>query len=102
MFLSIKEMELRKVRFDETFPPGQVDFSGVEVRQAGPLHAAGSAELLANTVVMTIALYAVLFFLGPATSVLRERSHPNQFLYQRNCSKIPLLHVHNLLVPFVP
>ena len=49
MFLSIKEMELRKVRFDETFPPGQVDFSGAEVRQTGPLHAAGSAELLANT-----------------------------------------------------
>jgi uncharacterized protein len=49
MFLSIKEMELRKVRFDETFQPGQVDFSGAEVRQAGPLHAAGTAELLANT-----------------------------------------------------
>ena len=49
MLLSIKEMELRKVRFDETFPPGEVDFSGAEVRQAGPLHAAGSAELLANT-----------------------------------------------------
>ena len=27
MFLSIKEMEVRKVRFDETFPPGEIDFS---------------------------------------------------------------------------
>ena len=49
MFLSIKEMEVRKVRFDETFPPGEIDFSGAEVRQTSPLHAEGLAELLANT-----------------------------------------------------
>ncbi len=49
MFLSVKEMELRKVRFDETFKPGEVDFTGEDVRQASPLHAAGMAELLANT-----------------------------------------------------
>lgn len=49
MFLSIKEMEVRKVRFDETFQPGEIDFTGEDVRQAAPLHAAGAAELLANT-----------------------------------------------------
>ena len=49
MFLSIKEMELRKVRFDETFQPGQVDFADADVVQTGPLHASGVAELLANT-----------------------------------------------------
>jgi uncharacterized protein len=49
MFLSIKEMEVRKVRFDETFEPGQIDFQDVEVRQAGPLHVTGVAELLPNT-----------------------------------------------------
>lgn len=49
MFLSIKEMEVRKVRFDETFQPGEIDFSGAEVQQSGPLHADGIAELLANT-----------------------------------------------------
>ena len=49
MFLSIKEMEVRKVRFDETFPPGEIDFSGAEVSQAGPLRVEGVAELLANT-----------------------------------------------------
>src|SRR5579864_5158826 len=49
MFLSIKEMEVRKVRFDETFPPGEIDFSGYEVTQAGPLHVVGTAELLHNT-----------------------------------------------------
>jgi DUF177 domain-containing protein len=49
MFLSIKEMEVRKVRFDETFAPGQIGFEEEEVEQDGPLHAAGVAELLANT-----------------------------------------------------
>jgi uncharacterized protein len=49
MFLSIKEMEVRKVRFDETFEAGQIDFSGAEIEQAGPLHVEGVAELLANT-----------------------------------------------------
>jgi uncharacterized protein len=49
MFLSVKEMEVRKVRFDETFAPGQIDFSGEELEQKSPLKAAGSAELLANT-----------------------------------------------------
>jgi uncharacterized protein len=49
MFLSIKEMELRKVRFDETFAPGQIDFSGEALEQATPLHAAGTAELLPHS-----------------------------------------------------
>ena len=44
MFLSIKEMELRKVRFDETFQPGGIDFSSEELEQISPLHAAGTAE----------------------------------------------------------
>jgi DUF177 domain-containing protein len=49
MFLSVKEMEQRKVRFDETFQPGQIDFSGEELVQGSPLQATGSAELLAHT-----------------------------------------------------
>jgi uncharacterized protein len=49
MFLSIKEMELRKIRFDETFAPGELDFEEDEIQQTGPLHARGTAELLANT-----------------------------------------------------
>ena len=49
MFLSIKEMELRKVRFDETFAPGDLDLQQEEIQQAGPLHVQGTAELLANT-----------------------------------------------------
>lgn len=49
MFLSLKEMELRKLRFEETFPPGEILFSGGEFRQASPLRVSGSAELLPNT-----------------------------------------------------
>jgi uncharacterized protein len=49
MFLSIKDMEIRKVRFDETFQPGAIDFSDAELRQVTPLHAEGFAVLLAHT-----------------------------------------------------
>jgi len=49
MFLSVKEMEVRKVRFDETFEPGRIEFLGEELEQASPLHATGTAELLPDT-----------------------------------------------------
>src|SRR4029077_8467917 len=49
MLLSIKQLEVKEVRFDETFPPGEIDFSGYEVTQAEPLHVVGVAELLHNT-----------------------------------------------------
>src|SRR5438105_15748242 len=49
MFLSVKEMEVRKIRFDETFAAGQIDFSGEDLEQASPLRVAGSAELLAHS-----------------------------------------------------
>jgi len=49
MFLSVKEMELRKIRFDETFQPGQIDFTDEDLEQGSPLHVAGSAELLAHS-----------------------------------------------------
>jgi uncharacterized protein len=49
MFLSVKEMELRKVRFDETYEAGQIDFSGEDLVQLTPLAVKGMAELLAHT-----------------------------------------------------
>src|SRR5262245_5130068 len=49
MFLSVKEMELRKIRFEETFEPGRIDFSGEELAQVSPLRAAGSAELVPHS-----------------------------------------------------
>jgi uncharacterized protein len=49
LFFNVRELELRKVRFDEEFPAGEIDFDSNQLRQVGPLHAAGVAELLNNT-----------------------------------------------------
>ncbi len=49
MLLSIKEMEVRKIAFAETWQPGEIDFSDAGVRQAGPLKAEGVAELLPHS-----------------------------------------------------
>src|SRR5436190_18577150 len=49
MFLSIKDMEVRKVRFEETFEPGEIDYIESEVRQTTPLRTEGSAVMLDNT-----------------------------------------------------
>ena len=46
MFLSVKELELRKISFDKIFEPGQIEFTGEDLEQSSPLHAVGSAELL--------------------------------------------------------
>src|SRR5215471_14761053 len=46
MFLSVKELEVRKIRFDETFAPGKIDFSGENLDQGSPLHTTGTAELV--------------------------------------------------------
>lgn len=48
MFFSIQELELRKVRFEEEFSPGAIDFGG-DLRQIGNVQAGGEAELLHNT-----------------------------------------------------
>ena len=45
MFFSVKELELRKAHFDVELPPGQLDFSDNYLKQAGPLRAAGDAEM---------------------------------------------------------
>ena len=49
MFLSVRELELRRVPFDVEFPPGEIDFEPSTARQVSPLHAEGTAELLSNT-----------------------------------------------------
>ena len=46
MFFSVKELELRKAHFDVDLPPGQLDFSDNHLKQGGPLHAKGEAELV--------------------------------------------------------
>ena len=49
MFLSVQDLEIKKVRFAVTFPPGEIEYAEQRLRQASPLEAEGTAELLANT-----------------------------------------------------
>jgi len=49
MFLSAKELELRKIRLDETFEPGAIDFTGEDLEQTSPLRVTGAAEFLQGT-----------------------------------------------------
>jgi uncharacterized protein len=48
VFFSIQELEIKKVRFEVTFPPGEIEYDE-GLRQVNPLVAKGTAELLANT-----------------------------------------------------
>jgi uncharacterized protein len=45
MFISIHDLELQKVEFDEQFAPGRLDL-GTEIEQKGPIQSKGRAELL--------------------------------------------------------
>ena len=51
MFISVQDLELKKVHFDVAFPPGEIEFinDGDRLSQATPLQAEGSAELLPHT-----------------------------------------------------
>jgi uncharacterized protein len=51
VFISVQELELKKVHFEVAFPPGEIAFEddGDRLTQAGQLQAEGSAELLAHT-----------------------------------------------------
>jgi uncharacterized protein len=51
VFISVKELELKKVHFEVAFAPGEIEFQddGDRLSQATPLQAEGSAELLPHT-----------------------------------------------------
>jgi uncharacterized protein len=49
VFFSVRDLELRKARFDVAIPPGQIEFPEQKLRQATLLEAEGSVELAANT-----------------------------------------------------
>lgn len=49
MFFSIRELELRKARFDIELPPGALELFDTKLRQQGMLAAAGSVELVSGT-----------------------------------------------------
>ncbi len=45
MLIRVRELELRKLEFDENYQPGAIEF-GPDFRQIGPLHSKGRAELI--------------------------------------------------------
>ena len=45
MLIRVRELELRKLEFDENYQPGAIEF-GPEFRQVGPLHSQGRAEVV--------------------------------------------------------
>jgi uncharacterized protein len=45
MFIRVKDLEVRKIHFDEEFQPGEVDL-GPDLRQVEPLRTKGHAELI--------------------------------------------------------
>jgi len=49
MFLNIKEMEVRRIQFDESFETGEIDFADLGLRHITPIPAVGSAMLLDDT-----------------------------------------------------
>jgi len=42
----VRDLEVRAARFDVELAPGTIDFLDAELRQAGPLHVKGKAELV--------------------------------------------------------
>lgn len=45
MFISLRQLELREVRFTVDIPPGEIDYD-LKVKQSSALHAEGGAQLL--------------------------------------------------------
>ena len=48
MFLSVRELELRKIRFDKIFESGQIEFTGEDLEQGSPLHAKRFGRVVAG------------------------------------------------------
>lgn len=48
MFLKLQDMEIRPIRFDVAYSPGEIEFEA-KLRQGGPLQVSGVAELLGAT-----------------------------------------------------
>jgi uncharacterized protein len=46
VFLDVKELAIRKLRFRKSYHPGAIDFHSSEIKQVAPLEVTASAELL--------------------------------------------------------
>ncbi len=50
MFIAVQELQDQRVKFDESFPPGHVDYLTEGIRQVAPLEVHGAASLLAGEI----------------------------------------------------
>jgi uncharacterized protein len=46
VFIHVRDLELKPVRFDVELPPGSIEFLDPKLKQSAPLHASGQAELV--------------------------------------------------------
>jgi len=46
VFFHVRDLELKPARFDVKLPPGTIEFLDPKLKQSGPLHAVGQAELV--------------------------------------------------------
>ena len=49
MFFRVRDLEVRAGRFDLELAPGAIEFLDPKIRQASPLHAAGTVELVSDS-----------------------------------------------------
>jgi len=54
MFFSINDLQLGRVRFNETLSPGAIEFFDPQLRQAEPLVTTGAAQLTESTAEITV------------------------------------------------
>src|SRR5690349_4951788 len=59
MFLDVHELELHEIAFDETLPPGKIDF-GFGIQQLEPLAVRGKAVLLETEIHLSGSLKATV------------------------------------------
>lgn len=76
MFLSIREMELHKVHFETTFPPGRIEFSDPKLRQASALEASGTAELVGATEEVRVKGHLDVTMVSECDRCLEEAAFP--------------------------
>ena len=79
MFLSVRELDLKKVRFEETLAPGQLNFELEDVKQAGPLSATGTVELIGSSEEILVAGHLDVSMTGACDRCLEPMSLPVAF-----------------------
>jgi uncharacterized protein len=76
MFLKISDMQLGKVRFNETLAPGAIEFLDQQLRQKDPIVARGVAELSEATMEIRITGHVATCIEGACDRCLELTDYP--------------------------